>query len=131
MGEGKSAGIEIDEQGLDIAQHAVAAGGVTDVTHGHVAFEAVDDLARSEMIADEAEAALGVEVGAVETDDARGFLPPMLERMQTKRGQRGGVGMIEDAEDAALLVQPVLIEPAQRLIVGVVGFGHLVLASLK
>ena len=50
---------------------------------------------------------------AVEADDAGGFLAAMLERMQAERGQRRGIGMIEDAEDAALLVQPVLFEPVQ------------------
>jgi hypothetical protein len=33
--------------------------------------------------------------------------------MQTERGQGRGIGMIEDAEDAALFVQPVLFEPVQ------------------
>ena len=49
----------------------------------------------------------------VEADDAGRFLAAMLERMQTERGQGRGIGMIEDAEDAALLVQPVLFEPVQ------------------
>ena len=61
------------------------------------------------MVADEAEAALGVEADAVEGDDARGFLAAMLQRMQTERGDGGGVGMVEDAEDAALFAQPVSV----------------------
>ncbi len=65
------------------------------------------------MVADEANAALGMEVAPVEADDAGRFLSPMLERMQPKRGEGRRVGMVEDAEDAALLVQPVLFEPAQ------------------
>jgi hypothetical protein len=101
------------------------------MTHGHVAFQAVDDLARGEVVADEAEAALGMEMRAIETDDAGGFLTPVLERVQAKRRKSGGIGMIEDAEDAALLVQPVLIEPAQRLILDVVSFSHSILASLR
>jgi hypothetical protein len=52
-----------------------------------------------------------MEMMAVEADDAGGLLAAMLERMQTEGGQGRGVGMIEDAEDAALLVQPVLLEP--------------------
>ena len=48
---------------------------------------------------------------AVEADDAGRFLAAMLERMQSERRQRRGIGMVEDAEDAALLVQPVLFEP--------------------
>ena len=65
------------------------------------------------MVADQADAAFGVEVVPVEADDAGRFLAAMLERMQTERGQSRGIGMIEDAEDAALLVQPVLFEPVQ------------------
>jgi hypothetical protein len=63
------------------------------------------------MVADEAYPAFGMEMMAVEADDAGGLLAAMLERMQTEGGQGRGVGMIEDAEDAALLVQPVLLEP--------------------
>jgi hypothetical protein len=37
----------------------------------------------------------------------------MLESVKAERSERRGVGMIEDAEDAALLVQPVLFEPVQ------------------
>ena len=60
------------------------------------------------MVADEAETALGMEMGAVEADDARRLLAAVLKRMQSERGQRRGIGMVKDAEDAALLVQPVL-----------------------
>ena len=48
-----------------------------------------------------------MEAVAVEGDDAGGLLAAMLQRMQPKRGQGGGVGLSEDAEDAALLAQPV------------------------
>ena len=57
-------------------------------------------------------AALGMEMVAVEADDAGRFLAAMLERVQPERGQGRGIGMVEDAEHAALLVQPVLFEPA-------------------
>jgi hypothetical protein len=63
------------------------------------------------MVAHETDAALGMEMLAVEADDAGSLLAPMLKRMEAKGGQSRGVGMIEDAEDAALLVQPVLFEP--------------------
>jgi hypothetical protein len=53
-----------------------------------------------------------MEMLAVEADDAGSLLAPMLKRMEAKGGQSRGVGMIEDAEDAALLVQPVLFEPS-------------------
>ena len=47
---------------------------------------------------------------AVEGDDAGGFLAAMLEGVQAERRDRGGVGVAEDAEDAALLAQPVVVE---------------------
>ena len=50
-----------------------------------------------------------MEALAVEGDDAGGFLAAVLKRVQAERGDRGGVGMAEDAEDAALLAQPVAI----------------------
>ena len=79
---------------------------------GHVALQALDHRPRGEMVADQTDPALGVEVVAVEADDAGCFLPAMLEGMQAKGGQRRRVGMVEDAEDAALLVQAVFFEPA-------------------
>ena len=51
-----------------------------------------------------------MEALAVEGDDAGGLLAAMLERVQSKRRDRGGVRMIEHAEDAALLAQPVAIK---------------------
>ena len=62
------------------------------------------------MVADQPQAALGVEPRAVEGDDAGGLLPAMLERMQPERDDRGGVRMAEYAEDAAFLAQPVVVE---------------------
>ena len=73
------------------------------------------------MVADQAEAPLGVEMGAVETDDASGLLAAMLEGMQAKRRERCSVRMAENTEHAAFLVQAVLAEPSQGLIVNVVG----------
>ena len=58
------------------------------------------------MVADEAEAPLGVETFAIERDDARRFLPAMLQGVQAERGDRGGFGMAENAEDAAFLTEP-------------------------
>jgi hypothetical protein len=59
------------------------------------------------VVADEAEPALGMEAVAIEGDDAGGFLAAMLERMQPKRGDGGGVGVAENAEYAAFLAQAV------------------------
>ena len=61
--------------------------------------------------------ALGVEAGAVEGDDAGRLLAAMLERMQAEHGQRRGVGVAEDAENAALLAQLVVVERPRRQLV--------------
>ena len=44
-----------------------------------------------------------MEAAAVEGDDAGGFLAAMLEGVQSKRGDGGGLGVAEDAEHAAFL----------------------------
>ena len=124
MAEREAAGIEVDEERLHIAQDRIAAGRVADMADGRVAFQAFDDRPAGEMIADETDAPLGVEVVAVEADDARRFLAAMLERMQAERRQRRGIGMVEDAEDAALLVQPILVEPDQILLLSLSLLGH-------
>src|SRR5208282_5049174 len=67
----------------------------------------IDGRGAGEMIAHQPLAALGVEPRAVVGDDAGGFLAAMLERMQPKRDNRRGVGVVENAKDAALLPQPV------------------------
>ena len=63
-----------------------------------------------EVVADQALAALGMEPRAVEGDDARRLLSAMLEGVQAERDDRRRVGMSENAEDAAFLVQAVLVE---------------------
>ena len=77
------------------------------MANGGIAGQALDHFAAGEIVADQAEAAFGVEALAVERDDAGGFLAAMLKRMQAERGNRGGVGMTENAEYAALLAQAV------------------------
>ncbi len=62
MAEREAARIEIDEQRLHVAQHGIAAGGVANVADGHVALQPLDHRARGEMVADQADAALGMEV---------------------------------------------------------------------
>ena len=66
-------------------------------------------LALVEVVADEAHAALGVELLAVVGDDAAGFLSAMLEGVQAERGDGGGVGVPEDAEDPAFLAESVVV----------------------
>ena len=110
MGDREAAGLEFGEQRLDIAQHGLAGGGIADVADRGTPRQAVDGRGLGEVIADQPLAALRMEPGAVESDDAGGLLAAMLQRMQPERDDRGGIGVIENAEDAALLAQPVLAE---------------------
>jgi hypothetical protein len=104
MAESEAARIEINEKRLHIAQYRIAAGRITDVTDCHVTFELLDDGPRGEMITDKAEPALGMEMMTIEADDAGRFLAAMLERVQSKGREGRGIGMVKDAENAALLV---------------------------
>jgi hypothetical protein len=65
--------------------------------------QALDRRRAGEVIADQAEAPLGVEARAVEGDDAGRLLAAVLKRVQAERGDRRRGGMAEDAEDAAFL----------------------------
>ena len=103
VADGKAAAFQFGEQRLHVAQDGFAGGRIAHMADGRGAGQAVDHLAPREGVADEAEAALGMEALAVEGDDAGGFLAAMLERVQAERGDGGGVGMAEDAEDAAFL----------------------------
>jgi hypothetical protein len=114
MGEREAAGIEIDEEGLDVAENVVPAGGVAHMADGRVALQPVDDGAGCKVVADEAEAPLGMKPFPVEGDDACAFLAAMLEGVEAERRQGRGVRMIEDAENAAFFMEPIGFEPIRR-----------------
>ena len=107
MGDREAAGLEFGEQRLDVAQYRLAGRRVAHVADRRAPRQAVDGRGAGEVIADQPLAALRVEPDAVESDDAGGLLAAMLQGMQPERDDRGGVGMIENAEDAAFLAQPV------------------------
>ena len=109
VADGEAAAVELGEQRLHVAQDGLAGGRIAHMADRRHAGQAVDHLAAGEGVADEPHPPLGMEALAVEGDDAGGFLAAMLERMQAERGDRGGVGMVEHAEHAALLAQPVAI----------------------
>ncbi len=77
---------------------------------GGGAGQSADDLFLAEALADVAERPVGVELAAVEGDDAGCLLAAMLQRVQPERGQRRGVGLSEDAEDATFLVWLIVAE---------------------
>jgi hypothetical protein len=43
-------------------------------------------------------------------DDAGGFLTPMLQSVQAKGGNGGGIGDIPDPENTAFFVWPVIVD---------------------
>jgi hypothetical protein len=61
------------------------------------------------MIADKAHMAFGMETPVVVGDDTCRFLPAVLESMQAKRGQRGGVLVAKNAEHAAFFMQMIIV----------------------
>jgi|SRR5258706_15640547 len=76
--------------------------------------QAVDDVLRAEIVADQPRAAMRVELAAVVGDDASRFLAAMLQGMQTERRQRGGVRMAIDPEYAAFFVEMIRVSAAGR-----------------
>ena len=80
-----------------------------------VAAQTSDHVDLVEVVADEAEAALGMEVLAVVSDDAGCFLSAMLQGVEAERGQRRGVLVAEDAEHPALFAKAIVFgRPAPR-----------------
>ncbi len=105
MAERQAAHVEIGEQRLNIPQRGFSHRGIAHMANGRRARQAVDYGLFVEVVAHQAKAALGVKLAAVEGHDAGRFLPPVLQGVQPKSCKGCGVGVIEDAENAALLMQ--------------------------
>ena len=114
VGDGEAAGVEIGEQRLHVAQDGVAGRRVAIVPEGDMALEPADHVGLVEIVADQAEAALGMEMGAIEGDDAGGLLAAVLQGVQAERGQGRGVLVSEHAEDTALLAQAIVLVMAPK-----------------
>src|SRR6516164_433890 len=110
MADRKAAGVELGEQRLHVAQNGLAGRRIAHMADCHLARQPVDHVASREGVGHEAEAPLGMKPGAVESDDASRLLAAMLQSMQPQRRDRGGLRMTENAEDAALLAEPVAVE---------------------
>ena len=108
--DGDAADFELGKQRLHVAEDRLAGRRVAHVAHRHVAGDAREGRGVGEMVADEAELALGVELAAVEADDARRFLAAMLQRVEAERRERRGVGVAQNAEHPALFAQGVAVE---------------------
>ena len=110
MGQRQAAGVDVREQRLHVPERGFADRRITHMADSRRARQALDDGLFVEMVADEAQAALGVELLAVEGYDACRFLSPVLQGVQAQSGEGRGIGVIEDAKDAAFFVQLIAIE---------------------
>ncbi len=88
----------------------LAGGRIAHMADGRETLEPLDDRAVGKAVADEAEAALEMKHVAVEGDDARCFLPTMLEGVKAEGRDRRRIRVAIDAEDAAFLAQGVAFE---------------------
>jgi hypothetical protein len=109
MGDGETAARELGEERLHVPERGAAARGIPVVADRPLALEALHYRRIGEVVADQPEVALDAELLAVKADDARRLLTPMLERVQAESRQGGGVRMAENAENAALFMQRVLV----------------------
>ena len=109
MGDCKAAGLELGEQRLDVAQHGLAGRGIAHMADRRASRQTIDGRGVGKVVADQPLPALGVKPHAVIRDDARGLLAAMLQSMEAKRSNGGGVGVIENAKNAALFAQSVAV----------------------
>src|SRR5690606_38212530 len=101
---GETAIGEIGIERLHITQAGAAGGRIAHVAHSHRARQFGDRFAAGEVIRDMAQAPAAEELRAIETGDANGFLPAMLQRVEAERTSGGGLGRTYHTKDAALLV---------------------------
>ena len=101
----EAAAVEFGEKRLNVAQDGAAGRRIADVADRGGAGEALHHGLARKMIADEPVPPLGMELPPIEGADAGRFLAAMLKGMEAERRDGGGVGMTEDAEDAAFLAE--------------------------
>jgi len=94
---------------MRIAQKRIAGRRIAVMAAGDMTFELADDFRRIKIIADQPQRAVRIKLRAVEADDTRRFLPPVLQRVQTQRRMRRRFGVAENAEHAAFVVKMVVV----------------------
>src|SRR5690606_35248856 len=105
MRHGEAAVLEFREKRLYVAQAAAARRRIARMADGAVALESVEHRLLRKGVADQPDMAFDMELAAVEGNDAGGFLPAMLQRMQAERDDGRGIGPAENAEDAAFVAE--------------------------
>jgi hypothetical protein len=83
------------------------------VAERNMAPESAYHLGFVEIVTNEAKAALGMEVAAVERDDAGSLLTAMLQGVKAERGQGRSILMAEHTEDTALLAKAIVLVSRQ------------------
>ncbi len=115
MADGDLAARTIDDDRLRVFERARAGGGIADVADGARAgqlgqFVLVEDLRDEPHAVMALEFALLVAMG----DDARAFLPAMLQGVEPEEGDFRRLGMTEYGENATLILGTVLKNGSRR-----------------
>ena len=101
---GERAAAVVDEERLGVGDAVGAGGGIADVAHRHVAGQLVEPVAAEDLV-DEPLVLEDLELVAVAGDDPGALLAAMLKGIEAEVDHLGGLGMTEDADDAALFAR--------------------------
>ena len=101
--------VAVDEDGLRVGGHRVTRGRVAHVAHGPVARQRLQQLVREDVV-DESQPLRELHALAVAGHDARGLLAPMLKGVEAEVRQPGRLGVPEDAEQPATVVEAVVVD---------------------
>src|SRR5579885_962017 len=107
VGKRKAPGAELGEKRLDVAQDGLALRRIADMADSRFAWQAFDRRGLGKMVADEPQAALGIEAVAIEGNDPRRLLASVLQSVEAEVRDSGGIRMAKDAEDSAFFPEPV------------------------
>ena len=100
----------VDCERLRVLDVTTARGRVPDVTDGAAAGQLVD-LIGGEDVLNQAHSAVDEKLLAVARNDARGFLPSVLQRVQAEIGQIRSLIGPKHTEHAALIMKMIVVHP--------------------
>lgn len=107
---GKSARNQIGVERLHIAQRSFASGGVTDMADCARSGQCTNNVFAVKISGDMTHRAVGLEIAAVITGNASGFLPAMLQGVQAKRDHRRRVVSVGNTKYPALFMQFIVVK---------------------
>ena len=110
MRYGKAARRKICIQGLNIAECRFPRRGITDMATRNCTRQRANNLVAIKVSCDMPHCTVRMEMMTIPRCNARGFLPTMLKRMQSKRNERRPRFGAIDAKNPAFLVQFVVVE---------------------